>query len=134
MSHFTKIDRANIIDAQAFVDACKSLGFVSVQTNVEIIDYYGHKEKVDVAIKCGKYDIALKKNSNGTYDMIADWWAIRREELPEKLQVSSDKELQDILLKYTTAHTVASKYRRQGYRVNMFEDNEQNLQIELNKF
>ena len=86
MSHFTKIDRANIIDTNAFIAACQELGLTGVSQNVEIKDYYGKMMKVDVAIKVGKYHLALKKNENGTYDMIADWWGVRGAGLPEKFK------------------------------------------------
>lgn len=133
MSHFTKIEQANIIDTEAFVSACKELGLVQVRRNVEITDFYDQKILVDVAITVGKYDIALKKNASGTYDMVADWWAIRRErDLSDKLKkCRTDEDLQNMLLKHTTKHTIVSRYRRQGYRATVREDEEENLHVEL---
>lgn len=134
MSHFTKIDRANIVDVDAFISACNELGLTSVRRNCQIKDYYGQMVTVDVAVNVGQYDIALSKNAAGTYDMIADWWGVRRCELPKKLaECKSDTDLQDLILKHTTAQTVIGRYKRQGYRVNVYEDAEQNLQIELHR-
>jgi len=132
MSHFTKIDRANIIDTAAFISACKELGLTQVKRNAEITDYYGKKITVDVAINCGKYDIALQKNASGTFDMVGDWWGIRMGNLPEKLKkCRTDEDLQNMILKHTTKHTIVSRYRRQGFRANIREDEEENLHVEL---
>jgi len=135
MSHFTKLDRCNIIDAEAFVAACQELGFLAIRQNVEIRDYYGQTMQVDIAINCGRYDIALKKNAAGTYDLVADWWGVMGSgnKLPEKLRAAcrSEAELQNMLLKYTTKHTIISRYKRQGFRAIVKEDAEQNLHVEL---
>lgn len=132
MSHFTKIDRANIIDTVAFASACKELGFVDVRKNVEITDFYGKRITVDVAIKCGKYDIALQKNKAGTYDMVADWWGVRGSNLPDKLKkCRSDEDLQNMILKHTTKNTIVNRYKRQGFRATVREDEDENLHVEL---
>ena len=133
MSHFTKIDKASIVDSSAFIEACRELGFISVRENVEIKDYYGKMMRVDVAISCGgRYDIALVKNSNGTFDMVGDWWGIRGSGLPEKLKnIRTDEDLQNMLLKHTTARTIVNRYKRQGFRASIREDENEDLQIEL---
>ena len=135
MSHFTKIDRANIIDVTAFIAACKELGFNDVKQNTTIKDFYGQSMNVDVAVKVGKYDIALKKNSNGTYDMVADWWGIRGTGLSAKFKgCFTDAEVQDMILKHTTKNTIINKYKKLGFRASVVEDAEQNLQVELVRF
>ncbi len=132
MSHFTKIERANIISAQAFIKACEELGFVGVKENCNIKDYYGKTQQVDVAISCGKYDIALKKNANGTYDLIADWWGVQQVGLPPKLKTCmTDEDVQNMILKHTTKHTLIAQYRKQGFRATVREDENENLQIDL---
>lgn len=140
MSHFTKIDRANIIDVASFIEACNELGFTGIRQNVEILDYYKNREIVEVAIRCGEYDIALKKNSTGTYDMIADWWGVRRSLSPDQLRnismgkVVTDEDLQNLILKHTTKRTIINKYKKQGFRATVHEDEEQNLQVELVRY
>jgi hypothetical protein len=130
MSHFTKLDKANIIDKDAFVKACKDLGITKVAHNVEIKDFYGKKIKVDVAVTVGNYSIGLQKRADGKYDMVADWWGIRGELRGYK----TDEELQDMILKHTTKNTIISKYSKMGYRANVTEDEEQNVQVELVKY
>lgn len=134
MSHFTKIDRANIVDAEAFIAACEELGYTNVKRNAQIKDYYGKEMRVDVAINCGRYDIALVKNADGNYDMVADWWGVRGSGLPDRLKgCSTDEDLQNTILRHTTKHTIVSRYKRQGFRAMISEDEEQNLHVELTR-
>jgi len=138
MSHFTKLDKANIIDKDAFIKACAELGLTSVLHNAKIKDFYGQEIRVDVAIEAGKYHIALKKNSNGQYDLIADFWGIRTS-CPEKLRAAikgeiTDNAIQDMILKHTTKNTIVSKYSKMGYRASVTEDADQNIQVELIKY
>jgi len=138
MSHFTKIDQANIVSINAFVAACIELGLItsltSVRKSIMIKDYYGHTMSADVAVPVGKYDIALVKNSQGTYDMIADWWGVRTQKLPDKLRACrSDDDLQHILLRYTTKHTIIDRYRAQGWQAKVKEENDE-LKVELIRY
>lgn len=125
MSHFTKIDRANIVNVDAFVSACQDLGFKEVRRNVEIKDYFGAKIMVDVAIRHGQYDIALKKNDTGTYDIVADWWGLRQVGFSDKLKNLSDEDIQNMLLKHTTKNTIVAKYKAQGWRATIREENDE---------
>lgn len=135
MSHFTKLDKANIVDAASFIAACQELGLTNVKQNVEIKDFYGQTMKVDVAIKCGKFDIALKKNANDTYDMVGDWWGIRGSGLSGKLKGLTEVDIQNMLLQYTTKHTIINRYKKQGYQVQGYKEDEQgDLQYELVKY
>jgi len=131
MSHFTKLDKANIIDKDAFLKACKDLGIVKVIHNAEIKDFYGGKTKVDVAASIGNYSIGLQKRADGMYDMVADWWGVRGE---LHGAYKTDEELQDMILKHTTKNTIVSKYSKMGYRASVTEDADQNIQVELVKY
>ena len=135
MSHFTKLDRAQITSADAFIKACKDLGFTEIQRDVTIKDYYGKSIKVDVAVKAGKYDIALQKNESGKFDMVADWWGVRgaAPELMRKAKINGDGDLQDYLLRHTTKHTIVERYARQGFRADVTEDAKQNLNVVLTR-
>lgn len=133
MSHFTKLDRAKIKDADAFVKACAELGLTSVQRNVAIRDFYGKQIDVDVAVKAGEYDLALKKNAEGSYDMVADWWGVRGSGLLTRKDIKNDADLQDFLLRTTTKHTIVSKYRSQGFHASVTEDENQNINVVLQR-
>ena len=139
MSHFTKLDKAKIVDPAAFIKACGDLGFDDASHDVEIKDYYGKKMNVDVACKAtnSDYSIALKKNdeNNNQYDMIADWWGIRRK-LPKQCEdqgINNDSDLQDTILRHTTKNTIVRKYKRQGFRADVREDENNNIKIRLQR-
>ena len=138
MSHFTKLDKAQITDAEAFVKACADLGFTDVKRNCKIKDFYGKQITVDVAVKTGpRYEVALQKGDNGKYDMVADWWGIRGEMDKERLKahgIRNDSELQDALLRHTTKHTIITRYGRQGFRATVTEDAENNLNVSLVRY
>jgi len=135
MSHFTKIDKANIVDVKAFASACEELGFTGIKFDVEITDYFGSKITVCVAVPIGRYDIALQKNSNDTYDMVADWWGVMREKLPSQIKnCRTEEDIQNLILKHTTKNTIVNNYRRQGYRASVREDEEENLHVELSRY
>lgn len=142
MSHFTKLDRANITNADAFAAACKELGLTDVRKNVDVKDYYGHKETVDVAARApgARYDIAIKKNASGRFDMVADWWGVRTHDraknpVLDKLGAfeRGDASLQDALLRTTTKHTLIANYRRQGFVARVQEDAKHNITVTLTR-
>ena len=73
MSHFTSI-KTQIKDIAALTAACTELGLKLVQ-NSEARGYYENKIKGDFVIKlAGPYDIAVKKQPDGTYGFTSDLW------------------------------------------------------------
>ena len=73
MSHFTEI-KTQIKDIEALRSACQELGLTLLQ-NAEARGYYQNKTKGDYVIRLkGPYDIALNKQTNGTFGLTADLW------------------------------------------------------------
>ena len=73
MSHFTEI-KTQIKDIEALRLACAELG-LTLLPNTEARGYYENKTKGDFVILLkGPYDIALNKQSDGTYGLTADLW------------------------------------------------------------
>ena len=67
--------------------------------------------------------------------MVADWWGIRNN-LPEKAAdqgIYNDEDLQDALLRHTTKHTIVRKYKRMGFRAQVNEDSDNNIQLKLTR-
>jgi hypothetical protein len=142
MSHFTKLDRAQITDPEAFVEACAEIGLVDVlraDSNgmVRIKDYFGKQTDVDVAVAAGKYHVALARNPDtGKYDMVADWWGVRNALAAlgnREWQRARDSDLQDFLLRTTTKNSIVSRYRRKGFRAEIQEDESHNIKIRLRR-
>lgn len=137
MSHFTKLDKADITDPKAFVAAAQELGFDGkVEEDTQLRGFDGNTLKADVAIRCKKYDLGIVKNERGRYDMIADFWGLRMQGLPEKLQnmgVSTDEGIQHALLRTTTKHSLMSTYKRKGFMARVQEDEKHNITVTLTR-
>jgi hypothetical protein len=73
MSHFTTI-KTQIKDIQALRYACQEMGLTLLQ-DTQARGYYENKIKGDYVIQLkGPYDIALNKQSDGSYGLTADLW------------------------------------------------------------
>jgi Protein of unknown function (DUF1257) len=73
MSHFTEI-KTQIKDIEALRSACQELGLTLLH-NAEARGYYENKTKGDYVVQLkGPYDIALNKQTDGTYGLTADLW------------------------------------------------------------
>ena len=138
MSHFTKLDKANIVDPDAFIKACKELGFDQVARDAKTKDYYNNEITADVVCKQmgGRYDLALTKSEEGNYyDCQADWWGIRKE-LPSECGnqgIKNDQDVQDAILRHTTKHTIIRKYKKMGFSAHVKEDENNNIQVKLQR-
>lgn len=137
MSHFTKLDKAQVRDKKAFIKAAQELGFEGkVTENAEIKDFYGKRETVDVAIKVGSADLGLKKDvKTGRFDMVADFWGIRRNLSSEQREKfgGSESDIQDALLRKTAKHDIISNYRRQGFTARVKENADNSINITLTR-
>ena len=73
MSHFATIT-TQIKDIAAVRSACRELG-VQVLENTTARGYHTNTMEGDYVIRLkGPYDIALKKQPDGTYGLTTDWW------------------------------------------------------------
>ena len=77
MSHFTKV-ATKINDLVALKKALEQLGwkYQYEEQGVVVRGYQGATMKAEMSINMGKYDIAVIKQQDGTYELTADWWGI----------------------------------------------------------
>lgn len=77
MSHFTKV-ATKINDLVALKKALDQLGwkYKYDEQGVVVRGYQGATMKAEMSIDMGKYDIAVIKQQDGTYELTADWWGI----------------------------------------------------------
>lgn len=134
MSHFTKLAKANITNAQAFAAAAQELG-LRISLNAEGQCFSGrNKIKADVVVHVlDGDDIVLTKNDKGGFDMQADW-SYRGNQLAQKCGFKNASDLQDRLIQLTTKHAIVEKYRRQGFRAEVSEDENMNLNLTLTRY
>ncbi len=73
MSHFTSI-QTQIKDIEALREACRELGLELLQ-NAEARGYGSTRQRGDFVIRLkGPYDVALNRQTDGTYGLSTDWW------------------------------------------------------------
>lgn len=77
MSHFSTL-RTKITDAEILKSSLCDLG-VSIKTEANIRGYNGQNVRADiVAVLEGDYDIGWSRNSDGSFDLIADLWGVAK--------------------------------------------------------
>lgn len=74
MSHFSRI-RTTFRHREALIQCMQELGY-TIETDTTIKGYHG-QHNVNIAVKKSQgYGLGFVKNSDDTYDMVADWWGV----------------------------------------------------------
>lgn len=75
MSHFSRI-RTQFRNREALIHCLHELGW-TVETDAVVQGHRG-QQVVDIAVKTARgYGIGFVQNSDGMYDMVADWWGVK---------------------------------------------------------
>ena len=106
MSHFTTI-KTQIKDVAALKSALQEMGVPLLQ-NTAARGYMNNEIQDDYVIKLkGPYDVALKKQPNGTYELTCDWWN-------GHVEKEVGKEYGKLLQLYAI-HKATQEARKKGY-------------------
>jgi hypothetical protein len=77
MSHFSTL-RTKITDSEILKTSLRDLG-INVKTETDLRGYQGQRVRADiVAILEGEYDLGWSRNSDGSFDLIADLWGVAK--------------------------------------------------------
>ncbi|MDB9311652.1 MAG: DUF1257 domain-containing protein [Kamptonema sp. SIO4C4] len=77
MSHFSTL-RTKISDSEILQTSLRDLG-ITVKSDADVRGYNGQRVRADlVAVLDGEYDLGWSRNSDGTYDLIADLWGVAK--------------------------------------------------------
>jgi hypothetical protein len=113
MSHFTTVE-TKINDLVCLKAALEDLAMTFEEATVNqlatVKGWRGAVQQADLSIHVtGKYDIGVRQNQDGTYQLSADWWGIEEEtnEKVEKLQ-------QKIIQRYAF-HKAKNEAEKQGF-------------------
>ena len=75
MSHFTNV-QVQIKSAKDIMECLTEMGYQVI--NVQTVNGYGNtKEMVEFAVKTEGYDIGFRRNAEGVFDIVADWWGVK---------------------------------------------------------
>ena len=78
MFHFKQILRTKITDAEILKASLRDLG-ISVKSEADVRGYNGQRVRSDiVATLEGEYDLGWSRNSDGSFDLIADLWGVAK--------------------------------------------------------
>lgn len=108
MSHFATIT-TQIKDIQALTEACTEMGLTVISDN-HARGYGNAQLKGEFVIKLkGPYDIAVNRQTDGTYGLTTDWW-------DGHVEKEVGKEYGK-LLQYYGVHKTMREARHKGYAV-----------------
>jgi hypothetical protein len=112
VSHFTTVE-TKINDLVALKEALDELDYAydeaTQQQLVKVRGWRGTTQEADLSIHLKGYDIGVQQNADGTYRLVADWWAIE-EETNQKAE-----QLQQVLIKTYAKHKVKREVAAQGF-------------------
>jgi hypothetical protein len=104
MSHFSTL-RTKITDVEILKTSLRDLG-INVQTDADVRGYNGQRIRADlVAILEGDYDLGWSRNSDGSFDLIADLWGVAKKHNQTEL-------INSINQKYAVNKTLADVKQR----------------------
>jgi hypothetical protein len=106
MSHFSTL-RTKITDAETLKTSLRDLG-INVKTETDLRGYQGQRVRADiVAILEGDYDLGWSRNSDGSFDLIADLWGVAKKHNQTEL-------INSINQKYAVNKTLSEVQQRGG--------------------
>ncbi|MDA0266356.1 MAG: DUF1257 domain-containing protein [Cyanobacteria bacterium] len=77
MSHFSTL-RTKVTDAEVLMTSLRDLG-ISVKSDADVRGYNGQRVRSDiVAVLEGDYDLGWSRNTDGSFDLIADLWGVAK--------------------------------------------------------
>ncbi len=127
MSHFTKcaLKMTNLAAIKkALADMQLKFTEAEEHQSVEVRGYRGDKLQAAIAVDMGRYDIGVVSNTEGTYDITADWWGV------ETTKGVSEDEFKHQLSQRYQYHNVKQACEEKGYSVEE-EVNEEDGSIRL---
>ncbi len=75
MSHFTNV-QVQIKSAKDIMECLTEMGYQVIKAKT--VNGYGKmKETVDFAVKTQGYDIGFRRNAEGVFEIVADWWGVK---------------------------------------------------------
>jgi len=122
MSHFTSI-QTQIKDIEALRQACAELN-LEFLPNAEARGYgsTGHRGEFIIRLK-GPYDVALNRQTDGTYGLTTDWWDGHVEK-----EVGSNY---GRLLQLYAVHKTAREARKRGLSVQRTQRTDGSIKLTL---
>ncbi len=111
MSHFTQI-KTRITDFDCLKIALEDMGYSYKEGEVKVKGWRGKWEKVELSVNTGgPYGIGFRKNDEGFYEIVADWWGVQT-----RTGLSQHRFIDRLNQKYAY-HKVLTEVRKKGFTV-----------------
>lgn len=127
MSHFTKC-ALKMTNLAAIKKALADMQYQYTEAedgqSVQVRGYRGDSLKAAISVDMGRYDVGVVDNTDGTYDITADWWGV------ETTKGVSEDEFKNQLSQRYQYHNVKQACEDKGYSVEE-ELNEEDGSIRL---
>lgn len=122
MSYFTTI-KTQVRDIDALRDTCRELGLELLQ-NAEARGYGTSQQHGDFVIRLkGPYDVALTRQTDGTYGLSTDWWDGHVE---KEVGTSYGR-----LLQLYAVHKAAREARKRGLSVQRMQRTDGSIKLTI---
>jgi hypothetical protein len=113
MSHFSRV-KTRIKNREILIQCLQEMGY-TVQVGGSLKGYQQEKS-VDLAIQLEKgYGVGFSLGSDGSYDIVADWWGIK-DNMKNRLVRGLEARVCQIQQEYALK-TVLEQTQKQGYSV-----------------
>jgi hypothetical protein len=110
MSHFTRV-KTQITDLPLLKRALLDLHYAILDKAI-VRGYKGRHATAEVVVRPGgAYDVGFVKDEDGSYNLLADWWGVKR-----ACGLSEQTFLAPVLQRYAY-HKVLDSVTAQGYQV-----------------
>jgi hypothetical protein len=107
MSHFSNL-ATKITCKATLMESLTELGY-QVEEAQQVRGYRGQETPVELAIRMREgYDIGFMRNSQGTYDVVADWFGVKG---------ITEKSFMSQLQQHYAVKTVMNQINQQGYNL-----------------
>jgi hypothetical protein len=127
MSHFTKCD-LKLTNLEAIRRALADLELKYAEAEqgqaATVRGYRGQTLEAELSVDMGRYDVGVVRASDGTFDLVSDWWGI------ETTKGVTEEEFKEQLYQKYQYHNVKIACEAKGYSVEE-EVNEEDGSVRL---
>jgi hypothetical protein len=127
MSHFTKCD-LKLTNLEAIKRALADLELKYAEAEqgqaATVRGYRGQTLEAELSVDMGRYDVGVVRASDGTFDLVSDWWGI------ETTKGVTEEEFKEQLYQKYQYHNVKIACEAKGYSVEE-EVNEEDGSVRL---
>lgn len=117
MSHFSRV-KTKIQDKNLLITCLEDMN-LQISQNTEIKGFEGI-QSVDLAVQMAQgYDIGFSRNSQGSYDIVADWWGVKdtkKESFIDDLKKQFE-EVENRIKRQYALKTIEEETRKKGFNV-----------------